>query len=144
MRAIDILLIEDNPGDVELTKEALLDSGRINNLLNIIMDGEEALDYLFKRGLHTSATTPDIILLDLNLPKVDGREILREIKQESDLSRIPVIILSSSEAASDIQETYDLHANCFVTKPVNLDEFLRVVQMIEHFWIEIVTLPEKN
>ena len=144
MRAIDILLIEDNPGDVELTKEALLDSGRINNLLNIIMDGEEALDYLFKRGLHTSATTPDIILLDLNLPKVDGREILRAIKQESDLSRIPVIILSSSEAASDIQETYDLHANCFVTKPVNLDEFLRVVQMIEHFWIEIVTLPEKN
>lgn len=144
MRAIDILLIEDNPGDVELTKEALLDSGRINNLLNVIMDGEEALDYLFKRGLHTSATTPDIILLDLNLPKVDGREILREIKQDANLNSIPVIILSSSEAASDIQETYDLHANCFVTKPVNLDEFLRVVQMIEHFWIEIVTLPEKN
>ncbi len=140
MPSIEILLVEDNPGDVELTRESL-NNGKVKNRLNVVIDGEQALDYLYKRGDYPQAITPDIILLDLNLPKVDGREVLQQLKSDSDLARIPIIILSSSEAASDIQESYDLHANCFVTKPVQLDDFMKVVQMIEFFWIDIVKLP---
>ncbi|MDE1461908.1 response regulator [Spartinivicinus poritis] len=142
MNSIKILLIEDNPGDVELTREVLED-GRLKNDLQVAMDGEEALDYLFQRGNHENASTPDIILLDLNLPKVSGREVLQVIKKCPERSRIPVIVLSSSEAARDIQESYCLHANCFVTKPVKFEEFLKVVQMIESFWIDIVKLPSQ-
>ncbi|MET1254759.1 response regulator [Aliikangiella maris] len=143
MQSIDILLIEDNPGDVELTRESL-NGSKIKNSLNVIMDGEEALDYLFQRGQYDLAKLPDLILLDLNLPKVSGREILKEIKSDAARSSIPIIVLSSSEAASDIQRSYQLHANCFVTKPVCLADFLTVIQMIEFFWIDIVKLPMKD
>lgn len=142
MRSIEILLIEDNPGDVELTRESL-NEGRIKNKLNVVIDGEMALDYVYKRGDFEDVSTPDIILLDLNLPKYDGREVLHQIKSDSTLSHIPVIILSSSEAAKDIQESYELHANCFITKPVQLNDFIKVVHMIESFWIDIVKLPSE-
>ncbi len=140
MRSIEILLVEDNLGDVELTKEAL-NEGKINNKLNVVNDGEMALEYVYKRGVYQDATTPDIILLDLNLPKYDGREVLQQLKSDPATKHIPIIILSSSEAAHDIQQSYDLHANCFVTKPIQLDDFIKVVQMIESFWIDIVKLP---
>ncbi len=140
MRSIEILLVEDNPGDVELTRESL-NSGKVNNRLNVVVDGEQALDYLYKRGAYQQAIAPDIILLDLNLPKIDGREVLQQLKSDPNFSHIPIIILSSSEAASDIQSSYNLHANCFVTKPVQLKDFMKVVQMIEYFWIDIVKLP---
>lgn len=140
MHSIEILLVEDNPGDVELTKESLSE-GKINNKLNVVTDGEMALEYLYKRGNYQDVGTPDIILLDLNLPKLDGREVLQQIKSDPVISHIPVVILSSSEAAQDIKESYDLHANCFVTKPVQLEDFIKVVQMIESFWIDIVKLP---
>jgi len=140
MDSINLLLIEDNPGDIELTREAL-SLGKIVNKLQTVSDGEEALSYLFRRGEFECVTSPDVILLDLNLPKVSGREVLRQIKEDSELSATPVIILSSSEDAADIQATYDLHANCFITKPVQFDEFMRVVQAIETFWFEIVRLP---
>ncbi|WP_036231202.1 response regulator [Marinobacterium jannaschii] len=143
MKSINILLIEDNPGDVELTREAL-SSGKIRNHLEVVSDGEQALDYLRKQPPYTDVSTPDIILLDLNLPKVDGREVLQAVKSDLNLRQIPVIILSSSEAASDIQQSYDLHANCFISKPVQLDRFLDIVQMIECFWIDIVKLPGKG
>ena len=143
MSSIKILLVEDNPGDVELTREAL-SSGKIKNELTVVTDGEQALEYLFQHGDYAKAELPDIILLDLNLPKIDGREVLRECKTALGLKNIPVIILSSSAAAIDIQQSYDLHANCFVTKPVQLDDFLKVVQMIEYFWIDIVRLPTKS
>lgn len=141
IESIDILLVEDNPGDVELTRESL-SSGKIRNTLNVVTDGEKALDYLYKRGDYAQAKSPGIVLLDLNLPKIDGREVLHTIKSDDALKRIPVIILSSSEAASDIQQSYQLHANCFITKPVRLEDFMRVVQMIESYWIEVVNLPE--
>lgn len=141
MRSIDILLIEDNPGDVELTRESLK-SSKIRNTLQVITDGEAALNYLFQRGEHTGSRLPDMILLDLNLPKVSGREILRELKQDEERKTIPVIILSSSEAAYDVQESYRLHANCFVSKPVQLNDFMRVVQTVSSFWIDIVNLPQ--
>ena len=141
MKSIEILLIEDNPGDVELTRESL-SMGKIKNNLTVVMDGEEAMDYLYQRGNYANSALPDIILLDLNLPKINGREILKSIKDDSKRHTIPVIILSSSEAAHDIQESYHLHANCFVTKPVQLSDFMSVVQMIENFWIDIVHLPE--
>ncbi|MBU2708202.1 response regulator [Zooshikella marina] len=142
MCSIEILLVEDNPGDVELTRE-VLEEAKIKNHLHVAMDGEEALDYLFQRGKHESSTIPDIILLDLNLPKVSGREVLQVIKKCPERRRIPVIVLSSSEAARDIQDSYNLHANCFITKPVKFEKFLSVVQMIESFWIDIVKLPNK-
>jgi len=143
MVSINILLIEDNPGDVELTREALIESGKLMNTLEVARDGEVALDYLYKRNGFSNVNTPDLILLDLNLPKLDGRDVLKVIKEDAGLSKIPVIILSSSEAASDIQKSYQLHANCFVTKPVQLDDFIRVVQSIESFWIDIVRLPNR-
>lgn len=138
--SIEILMVEDNPADVELTREAL-DGGRLKNSLCVVKDGEEALDYLYKRGRFSDVKSPDIILLDLNLPKVSGREVLADIKNNHVLNSIPVIILSSSEDANDIKESYRLNANSFVTKPVGVDDFLNVVKCIEHFWVDIVKLP---
>ena len=142
-KMIDILLVEDNPGDVRLTREVLKD-GKINNTLNVVMDGEEALDYLHKRGSHTAAHKPDIILLDLNLPKIDGREVLEHIKNDPDLKRIPVIVLTTSDAQTDILKMYDNHANCYITKPVDFAQFINVVKSIEDFWLSIVQLPPKD
>ncbi len=141
-KPIDILLVEDNPGDVRLTKEALKENKISNNLYEVI-DGVEALDFLYKRGKYAKKPRPDIILLDLNLPRKDGREVLAEIKNDESLKRIPVVILTTSRAEEDIVKTYNLHANCYITKPVDLDQFLRVVKSIEDFWISIVKLPPK-
>jgi len=140
MTPIEILLVEDNPGDVELTRIAL-NEGRLSNTLNVVNDGEQALDYIFQRGEYADAKQPGIILLDLNLPKVDGREVLQTIKSDPEKKDIPIIILSSSEAAGDIKSSYNLHANCFISKPVNLEKFMDVIKMIETFWLNIVHLP---
>ncbi len=137
---VEILMVEDNPGDIELTKEAL-SAGKLRNHLHITEDGEQALDFLFKRNGYEDVPRPDLILLDLNLPKLNGREVLEEINKDKSLACIPVIVLSSSEDNKDIQEMYALNANSFVTKPVKISDFLSVVQAIEHFWIEIVKLP---
>jgi CheY-like chemotaxis protein len=138
---IEILLVEDNPADVRLTFEALKD-GRISNGMHVAKDGVEALDFLFRRGAFTGVPRPDLILLDLNLPKKDGREVLAEIKADPDLKRIPVIILTTSGAEDDIIRSYNLHANCYVTKPVDLEQFMEVVKTIEDFWLTIVSLPK--
>ncbi len=138
-KPIEILLVEDNPGDVRLTKEALKDA-RVANNLHVTMDGVEALAFLRKQGRHASAPRPDLILLDLNLPKKNGREVLEEIKAEDALRHIPVVILTTSQAEQDVVESYRLRANAYVTKPVDLDQFLRVVGSIEQFWLEIVKL----
>ena len=139
-RSIEVLLVEDNPGDVRLTKEAMRESKVIVNL-SVAPDGEEALAFLRKQGKHQSAPRPDLILLDLNLPKKDGREVLAEIKVDDDLRRIPVVVLTTSRAEEDILRTYDLHANCFITKPVDLDQFITVVEAISDFWFSVVRLP---
>ena len=138
-KPIEILLVEDNPGDVRLTKEALKDA-RVSNNLHVTMDGVEALAFLRKQGKHASAPRPDLILLDLNLPKKNGREVLEEIKAEDALRHIPVVILTTSQAEQDVVESYRLRANAYVTKPVDLDQFLRAVGSIEQFWLEIVKL----
>jgi len=140
VRSIDILLVEDNPGDARLAKEALTDS-KIKNKLHFASDGEEAADFLFRRGKFEEAPRPDLILLDLNLPKKDGRELLAEIKNDPHLKRIPVVILTTSKAEEDIIKTYNLHANCYITKPLDLDQFMKVVRTIEEFWLTIVRLP---
>ncbi len=137
---VEILLVEDNPGDYRLTKEALKE-GKVYNNLHWAQDGVDALDFLNRRGKHAGAPRPDIILLDLNLPKKDGREVLSEIKGDEDLRKIPVVILTTSKAEEDVLKSYDLHANCFVTKPVDLDKFIVVVQSIDRFWLTVVTLP---
>lgn len=139
-RSIEVLLVEDNPGDVRLTKEAMRESKVIVNL-SVAPDGEEALAFLRKQGKHQSAPRPDLILLDLNLPKKDGREVLAEIKVDDDLRRIPVVVLTTSRAEEDILRTYNLHANCFITKPVDLDQFITVVGSISEFWFSVVRLP---
>ncbi|MBC7695319.1 MAG: response regulator [Burkholderiales bacterium] len=137
---INILLVEDNPGDIRLTQEAFKD-GRIKNELNIVMDGEEAIFYLKKIVKYSDVITPDIILLDLNLPKKDGREVLSEIKADPLLKRIPIIILTTSTAQSDIVSTYSHHANCCIMKPVDFNQFINVIRTIENFWLSIVRLP---
>jgi two-component system, chemotaxis family, response regulator Rcp1 len=137
---VEILLVEDNPGDVRLTREALKE-GKVRNNLHVAMDGIEALAFLRRQGQYLDAPRPDVILLDLNLPKKDGREVLAEIKDDPDLRRIPVVILTTSQAEKDIVSTYDLHANCYITKPVELDEFIQVVKSIDEFWLTIVKLP---
>jgi len=137
---VEILLVEDNPGDHRLTQEALRE-GKVYNNLHWAKDGVEALDFLNRRGKHAAAPRPDIILLDLNLPKKDGREVLSEIKGDPALRPIPVVILTTSKAEEDILRSYDLHANCYVTKPVDLDKFIVVVQSIDRFWLTVVTLP---
>lgn len=133
-------MVEDNPGDVRLTIEALRET-KVRNNLTVVSDGAEALALLRKQGQYANASRPDLILLDLNLPKKDGREVLEEIKADKELARIPVVILTTSRAEEDILKTYDLHANCYITKPVDLDQFVRVVQSIEAFWLTIVKLP---
>jgi chemotaxis family two-component system response regulator Rcp1 len=139
-KPIEILMVEDNPGDVRLTVEALKET-KLNNNLSIAKNGVEALAYLRQEGDHADAPRPDLILLDLNLPKKDGREVLREIKADKELGRIPVVILTTSQAEEDIIKTYDLHANCYISKPVDLEQFTQVVQSIEFFWLTIVKLP---
>ncbi|MHB8866274.1 MAG: response regulator [Pirellulaceae bacterium] len=140
---IDILLVEDNPGDVDLTKEAL-EGAKVSNRLHVVDNGEQAMDFLCRRGEHADAPRPDLILLDLNLPKKDGREVLEEIKANRDLAEIPVVILTTSAADEDVGRAYQLHANCYITKPVNFTEFLKVIQAIEDFWLTTVRLPNKN
>lgn len=137
---IEILLVEDNPGDVRLTMEALKES-EVYHELNVVQDGVEAMAYLRRQDEYTDAVLPDLILLDLNLPRKDGREVLAEIKSEPQLRRIPVVVLTTSDAELDILKSYDLHTNCYITKPVNLEQFIRVIKAIEHFWLTIVRLP---
>jgi CheY-like chemotaxis protein len=139
-RPIEILLVEDNPSDVSLTEEALLE-GKVLNNLNAVEDGVEALEYMRREGRYTHAPRPDLILLDLNLPRMDGREVLGEIKADKSLRRIPVVILTTSEAEEDIIKTYNLQANCYVTKPIDLDQFVKVVKSVEEFWLSVVKLP---
>jgi CheY-like chemotaxis protein len=140
IRPIEVLLVEDNPGDVRLTQEALKE-GRLINHLNVVRDGVEATDFLWRRGKYNNAPRPDLILLDLNLPRKTGGEVLQEIKSDPSLRRIPVMILTTSKAEQDLHRAYNLHANCYIAKPVDLDQFLNVVRSIEHFWFKIVTLP---
>ena len=140
VQAIEILLVEDNPGDVILTQEAFSDA-KISNNLHVTRDGEEALAYLRKEKGYENAIRPDLILLDLNLPKIDGREVLDTIKNDDSLKRIPVVVLTSSEAEQDIIKTYNLHANSYVVKPINLNQFVKVVSAVENFWFSVVTLP---
>ncbi len=142
LRPVEILLVEDNPADIRLTREALKEN-KISNNLHVAVDGVEALDFLYKRGKYAKSSRPDIILLDLNLPKKDGREVLADIKQEKDLKRIPVVVLTSSKAEEDILKSYNLHANCYITKPVDFGQFLKIVKSIEDFWISIVKLPPR-
>ncbi len=139
-KPIEILLVEDNPGDVRLTQEVLRD-GKMNNNLYVAKDGVDAVTFLRREGAYTDAPVPDMILLDLNLPKKDGREVLAEIKDDLFLKRIPVVVLTTSKAEQDIHKAYDLHANCYITKPVDLDQFIQVVTSIENFWLTIVKLP---
>lgn len=139
-KTIDILLVEDNPADVRLTQEAFKDT-KILNRIHVVRDGAEALAFLERTGRFANAPRPDLILLDLNLPKKDGREVLAQIKQNSEYKRIPVVILTTSNEEEDIVHTYEHHANCFITKPVELDEFLNVVKNIESFWLSVVQLP---
>lgn len=137
---IEILLVEDNPGDARLTLEAF-NEGRVLNNFNVVKDGVEALEYLRREGKYVNAVQPDLILLDLNLPRKDGREVLEEIKADERLMKIPVIVLTTSAAEEDIARAYTRHANCYITKPVDLDQFLRVVHSIESFWLTLVRLP---
>src|ERR1700678_2025352 len=138
--AIEVLLVEDSPGDVRLTREALKDA-KVYISLHVATDGIEAMAYLERTGSHVNAPRPDLILLDLNLPKKDGREVLREIKESPTLAIIPVVILTTSASEEDILRTYQLHANCYITKPVELEGFLKVVKSIDTFWLSVVTLP---
>jgi len=138
----EVLLVEDNPGDARLTQEALKE-GKVLNVVHVASDGEEALKFLHREGPFADMPRPDLILLDLNLPKKDGRQVLAEIKADPDLMRIPVVILTTSKAEEDILRTYNLHANCYITKPVDLEQFLNVVQSIEDFWLAVVQLPRE-
>ena len=139
-RAVEILLVEDNPGDIRLTQEVFRE-GRLANRLHIVRDGVAALAHLRREGPYAQVARPDLILLDLNLPRKDGRELLAEIKADPALRRIPVVVLTTSSADQDICKAYDLHANCYLTKPVELDEFIAVVRSIEDFWLALVKLP---
>lgn len=140
MELIQILLVEDSPGDIRLTKEALKDS-KVRNQLHIVQDGVEAMAFLRRAGDYVGVPRPDIILLDLNLPRKDGRTVLEEIKADDDLRRIPVVILTTSDDEHDILRSYDLHANCYITKPIDLKQFVTIVKTIENFWFQIVKLP---
>jgi CheY-like chemotaxis protein len=141
-RAIEILLVEDNPGDARLTLEAFKE-GKVLNNLTVMKDGVEALAYLRRQEPYANSAQPDLILLDLNLPKKDGREVLSEIKADERLRKIPVVVLTSSAAEEDVARAYSRHANCYITKPVDLDQFLRVVHSIESFWLSLVKLPPR-
>jgi CheY-like chemotaxis protein len=139
-KPLEILLVEDNPADVRLTREAFTE-GKVLNRMVVAKDGVEALDILRRRGAHANAIRPDLILLDLNLPRKDGREVLAEIKEDADLRRIPVVVLTTSKAETDIVKSYNLHANSYIVKPVDLDQFIHVVQAIDRFWLTAVVLP---
>jgi two-component system response regulator len=140
-RAIDILLVEDDPGDELITREAF-EHNKLKNRLHVAHDGEEGLNYLYRRGQYQDAPRPDLILLDLNLPKYDGRQLLEKIKSDPDLSRIPVVVLTTSSAEEDILRSYELHANAYVTKPVDLDQFISAVRQIDEFFLQVVRLPQ--
>lgn len=140
VRPIEILLVEDNPADVRLTMETIKDY-KVKNRLEVVGNGIDAMDFLRKKGKFADKMRPDLIILDLNLPGKDGREVLAEIKADPDLCRIPVVVLTSSEAEQDIIKAYDLHVNCYITKPVGLPQFVKVVKSIEDFWLTIVRLP---
>jgi two-component system, chemotaxis family, response regulator Rcp1 len=143
IKPVDILLVEDNPGDVRLTQEALKEA-KIRNKLHVVADGVEAIDFLTNTGGYSGMPVPDLIMLDLNLPRKDGREVLAEIKGNAQLRRIPVVVLTTSSAEEDIRGAYDLHANCFITKPVDFIQFTRVIKSIEEFWFTIVKLPTEK
>ena len=143
VRPIEILLVEDNRGDSDLVREGL-ENCKIYNRLNVIEDGEKALAYLRREAQYADASRPDLILLDLNLPRKDGREVLKEIKEDNSLKRIPVVVLTSSKAEEDIAKTYNLHANCYISKPIEVGQFLDVVRSIEDFWLSIVILPSNG
>jgi chemotaxis family two-component system response regulator Rcp1 len=140
--AIDVLLVEDSPGDVRLTREAFKDA-KVHINLHVASDGAEAMAFLWREGKHANAPRPDLILLDLNLPKKDGREVLAEIKESPTLKSIPVVVLTTSASEEDILKSYQLHANCYITKPVDLDGFLKVVKNIDSFWLSVVKLPHE-
>lgn len=140
---IEILLIEDNPGDIRLTREALKDA-KIKNNLTVIEDGKDAYDYLLQKGAYKGAIKPDLILLDLNLPKMDGRELLQKIKSDTALRVIPVVVLTTSKHEEDILKSYDYHANCYINKPVDFNNLLTIVKSIEEFWFKIVKLPPRK
>jgi len=140
MEIIQILLVEDSPGDIRLTQEAMIDS-KFQNQLHVVQDGVEAMEFLRRIGKYQDAPQPDLVLLDLNLPRKDGRSVLQEMKQDVNLRRIPVVILTSSDDEHDILRSYDLHANCYITKPLDLQQFVTIVKTIENFWFQIVKLP---
>ena len=137
---IDILLVEDNPGDVRLTREVLKE-GKLRNHLFVCGDGEDALDFLHRCGEHANAVRPDLVLLDLNLPRKSGQEVLAEVKEDPDLKSIPIVVLTTSEAERDVLQSYNLHANCYITKPVDLIQFMKIINYIRDFWLDIVKLP---
>lgn len=140
---IEVLLVEDDPGDELMTREAFQDN-KIANTLHVVRDGEEALDFLYRRGGYADAPQPDLILLDLNLPKYDGRQVLEQIKSDADLAHIPVVVLTTSSAEEDILRSYKLHANAYVTKPVDLDQFIAAVRQIDEFFVTVVRLPTRS
>jgi CheY-like chemotaxis protein len=141
-RTIVILLVEDNPGDARLTMEAMRDT-KMSNLIHVVEDGVEAMTFLRREGRYSEAPRPDLILLDLNLPKKDGRAVLAEIKTDPDLKRIPVVVLTTSNAEEDVLKAYDLHANAYVSKPGDLQQFMKIVALIDEFWFNVVTLPNR-
>ena len=143
MKSVDILIVEDNPGDVRLTKEVLKES-KIQNNISVVGDGVDALAFLRREGEYVNAPHPDLILLDLNLPRKSGREVLKEIKEDPNLKLIPVVILTTSQDEHDILKAYNLHANSYITKPVDLNQFIKVVKSIEDFWLTIVKLPKQQ
>jgi two-component system, chemotaxis family, response regulator Rcp1 len=143
VRVVEILLVEDDSGDIDLTKEALKES-KLQVSLNVVRDGVEAIAYLRREGEYANATRPDLILLDLNLPRLNGREVLQEIKNDDKLKLIPVLVLTTSDTHEDIRSSYDLGANCYINKPLGLDEFIQIVRAIENFWFTIVQLPHQN
>ena len=143
MKPIEILLVEDNAADVRLTREALRE-GKVSNNLHVARDGVEAMEYLRRRGPFANATRPDLVLLDLNLPRKDGREVLSEVKGDPDLKTIPIVVLTTSSAEADILRSYSLHANCYITKPVDLEQFVQVVKSIDDFWLTVVKLPNEG
>jgi len=142
-KPIEILLVEDNPGDVRLTRESLYDA-KVHNNMMVASDGLEALAYLRREGEYAAANCPDLILLDLNLPRMNGFEVLDAIKEDPDLKRIPVVVLTTSQAEQDIIRSYNLYANAYVTKPVDLEQFMHVIKSIEDFWLEVVKLPNET
>ncbi len=141
-QAIEILMVEDNPSDVRLTLEAFKDAKVLNNM-SVASDGEDALKFLKREGRHKDSPRPDLILLDLNLPRMNGKEVLGEIKRDPDLKRIPVVVLTTSDNEQDIRRAYDLHVNAYVRKPVDLDQFIKIVEAVEDFWLSVVKLPPK-